>query len=309
MFVKIDYEKIMTTQPPAHQIDAIHILDKNILVLKNIRQSSINQYLVNDDPLPLKEDATYQNVIIPFSDKDNIQYRSTFQKVDHYVDKLGNKISIDEYNTKRKELYLHCSDNNWRTLDDEFAYKKFMETYTAVYVTCVTITDVVVNIIECQYATGSKYITPVWSLESVPQKDRLYILNFDLFCYDTFVDLIKDTGLTWDNTDRLYLRFCKIEGKYAFTDNWESKKPIHGGLEYLHDIMQETKKELVKIVSLEKAKKFGSDGAPDWVHVLNELKILSGYLGTNNRSKVDWSTCKTIVNKLIDNIGNSITKS
>jgi hypothetical protein len=309
MFVKIDYEKIMTTQPPAHQIDAIHILDKNILVLKNIRQSSRNQYLVNDVPLPLKEDATYQNVIIPFSDKDNIQYRNTFQQVDHYVDKFGNKISIGDYGSTRNELYSQFDGDYWRTLDDEYAHKKFMETYTAEYVTCVTITDVVANIIECQYDTGSKYITPVWSLISVPQKDRIYVLNFDRFCYDTFIDLIKDTGLNWDNTDRLYLRFCKIEGKYAFDDNWESKKPIHGGLEYLNTIMEETKKELVKIVSLEKAKKFGSDGAPDWVHVLNELIILSGYLGTNNRSKVDWSTCKTIVNKLIDNIGNSVTKS
>ncbi len=300
---------------------AIHVINKDILIINELYNLYNGTLFINDVMLWGKDCNNSNNtttIVINYSDKDNLVFKYSKRKLSHYHTEDLTVIPTDVYLDKRGNILTHydIDSDSWDTLEWEYEYKKFEQLYKPVYVEEPVVQSIALHIVEVVYDTGSKYIKPIWTEKTVQKDNRLYKFHYNEFTYDTFVSLINNTGLKWNNDNhRKYLRFCKIEDQYEFSNNsvmFDDKQPILGDMETIKQKMNELEQSIAKIIGLAKAKKFGANGSPDWAQCLKSLQHCDSKLSSIVPQKMytnDLKEVKRYVRDLIIHIEKSVTTS
>lgn len=288
------------------------VKDKQVLILV----PHYNQNLwIGETKLPHNREF-----VIDISDKDNIKNRVEKSVLIHYADKNGKILNIKNYdskfNTLRGEGYIDKDSDfvQFDNLDDEYAYKKFVNEWKPVYETAVSLDPVKLEVIEVTFDTGSPYINPLWTIQSIAEGKNLYRLNQMALEMDTFTSLCGKHSLLYEIPNHSHLRFAKIEGKYVFDDKMDGNRyaPL-GDLESLKALEKSTIERITKIVLMEYKKKTGIDeGSIKWPKIYEDIQAV--------RSAVYSIDCKTksydhkrramnIINDLVSTLEKKILES
>lgn len=231
----------------AYNIEATHIIDSGILAFLTPYSGD---FILNGTKLP-----NNKKCIINYEDRDNVKALNKSSIVSHY-ESSGFCLSVIDYNKETSLLYKANKDDDWDSLDDEFAYRKFVETWKPVYLEISSESPVTFNITGVTYDTKSKYITSLWNHSSVLEKDRLYQLNICQLEVDAIKEQCNKYNLKLEVPTHSHLRFAKIEDNYCFGEVYDRRRPLeYGNLDYLHEEQKKYSDAIQQIVLVALAKK------------------------------------------------------
>ena len=141
--------------PAINPLKGIDIEDKNLKVV----YLKSGKYLVDGEVITVE---SYSEAKVQVKDVSNIRKITENKYVKEYV--CGEeKLSVKQYDDQRDELLLKRKydgyEEEWESLEDEYAYRKFMQLWTPIYNTEQEISEpLLVQFEKTKYDTGCKYI-------------------------------------------------------------------------------------------------------------------------------------------------------
>ena len=246
--------------PVTPPVEGVDIEDKNIKVV----YLDSGKYLIDGEVV--KVDG-YRDVRVQVIDASNIRKITENRFVKEYV--CGNeKLTLRQYDEQRmillsKRIHKDDYDEEWETLEDEFAYKKFMQMWTAIYTVEQEISEpLLVQFEKTKYDTGCKYIKNAFL--NGDDKDST------LFTYDqnvAWLEIVRECfnelemsyqeGLSysatnnkkvWGNSTSGCIRFVTAFGTYVFNDLWKNPRVLRGTLSDMMKKYESDKTAIRKII-------------------------------------------------------------
>lgn len=198
--------------------------DKGIYYIDNLPRGI---YELNGERVHL---SGYNGKIILDLDQEvNLFKINTTKVIDYYIDSEGNNLSEVEYSKQKSELIKNTyEDSNYEMsfndLDEEYAYKKFIQKWKEVYKQITTHKRVTFDIQHTMYNLP-KYITHTRKLNG-DLKNTLYTYNEGLHIIDLVTKYLTDLGYNKVSHEprqknefnihspNEYIRFSKIGTEY-----------------------------------------------------------------------------------------------
>ena len=276
------------------QLNGILIKDLNVVLVT----TSFQRVWLGDEKLP-----TNTKVTIPVDRLSDLHFKSNRIQLLGYTNGVE-QISPEEFSSRQAKI-LNGNDYEDLDLDGRYAYDKFFETYKQVFGQEVEErTPVEVNIVQVQFDTGSEFITECWSVQEVPNVNRLYKLNEHDAGISFFTTLVRELKLNVDLPNHSGLRFAKVDGSYVFGDEWELNKIFYGTLEMCKNRLEALTKDIKQIVQVQLAKKNGVSLAEgDWPELMVELEALRNSfrnVSSMKSTQSEYSACTTRIVKAIN---------
>jgi len=162
------------------------------------------------------------------------------QQLTHYVDKDSNKLSIDDFQEKTKELlkeseYTDYDGRTWNTIEDKHNYEKFIDKWDAIKKEVHKETVLEYTLEEYPESPIPSYIKPyrlisndkqnvnkcLFRYFAMPIKMAIEIANKHNFIRVDDVTFSKEntTGMKYSIPTHSKLRYMKINGKYVVNDS------------------------------------------------------------------------------------------
>lgn len=197
------------------------------------------------------------NNIIPITRKDVI----------HFYVNGDTQLSVEEYNTQSQKLLFHSIQDedgyrSWDSLEDEFAYRKFISSHSPIYRNIETRGDTLsIEIVESVINSGNPYISSDYI--NGGKDPLLFIYNRYSAVNDIVSNKFKELGMTfsgdcsygetnnkkiWGNSTHSGVRFVVAFNKYPLGDEWEIKYNPRGTLSQLLVSYNKDKEELENIL-------------------------------------------------------------
>lgn len=202
-----------------------------------------------------------------------------------YVLKDGTELTVEKYQEKRKEifgkyyssyddeLYFPDTETELRIKGNWIPYEKPESIYSEPEEILEPVEITIVGAIE---DTGSKYITTPILLGKTTwnYKSGFYRVNITRATYDVWCELAskyKDVAV-FDNTDRNYLRWAKVDGTYLFNDSYtERQYSYHTTLEEAQTSLNRWEKIVrTKILDKIKPKSINDKQVSEVINLLNK---------------------------------------
>lgn len=240
------------------KLKAIHLVLEKAYLLDSVWGIDLE---LDGEPLPRS-----QQVCLPKLDG-IVQVSKRIGDITHYADATGEQISPDQYKDEKSRLLAHASDEEdddgnpvFSSLEDEFAYRKFRQRWSAVRgPDWIERTPVEFEITEVRTNSGDPDIVSLWNSRAMLAEQCLYQIDTDGVMNRAFHAACSEAGLIHDNEGRAYLRFAKIERQYAFDNSFdESKRKFVGTLEQCKAHKAASIKRVTDIVEIHAAKKRGT---------------------------------------------------
>ena len=221
-----------------------------------------------------------------------------------YVNKDSlEELTFTEYNDKVNKLLEKSIDNgdyeeiSWESLEDEFAYRKFISSHETLYETIYEEEEIVIEKIkEVTMETGNPFIKSLfcgghdYHEINVFEYDRLSAVK------EILKNKMKELGVryvvdkswfkeeyskekVWDNPNHSGIRFARLNGKYIFGRRWEIKHSSKGTLENMRDMYEKDKKDIEYEIDLHYKKMFGEFDNANTKHVVHSLQIITDIQG------------------------------
>lgn len=229
-----------------------------------------------------------------FGDLVKLNLKTRVKNIKHK--ETGDVLSESEYLEKEKELlskrhydseeYTH----NWKSLDDEFNYRKFIASYEKVNETFYEEEEVIVEEIkEVLLNTNHPFITSKFSAHGEISdicvydkynaykailKEKMEELGAEEVPDITF-GINTDGKLAWSNSTHSCIRFVKFAGTYLFNESFDIKNPKIGTLDSLIKEYEEDREKIRKIIHdkyLLLFGKFDESKTPKVLTVINNIE-------------------------------------
>lgn len=275
-------------------------------------------YLIDDQYLSIDEyEANVQvkdiNKVIPTTRKDIIHF---------YTDSNNNVLTVNQYIDEKQKLIQDNLDENgdiiWKSLEDEFKYKKFLQIWNPIYKSVEIKGDPYnFEIINSQINTNNKFI------------NSDYINGGDnplLFIYDrptavknivkekfTSLGMVFEKGINyastknkkiWGNSEHSCIEYVTAFNKYIFSRDWKNLHIIKGDLDKLLEYYNNDKTTLESVIQTEYNVHFGKieTNEFDFEELLNQLNNCQNILNYIEAKSKSYQDLNTLKNRL----GNSI---
>lgn len=240
-------------------LKGIDIEDKNLKVV----YLKSGKYLIDREVITVE---SYSETKVQVKDVSNIRKITENKYVKEYV--CGEeKLSVKQYDNQRDELLLKRKydgyEEEWESLEDEFAYRKFMQLWTPIYNTEQEISEpLLVQFEKTKYDTGCQYIHNAF----LNGEDK----DFTLFTYEQGQawlgitrECFEELGMKykenanysatnnkkiWSNSTHSCIRYVTGFGGYVFNDSWGNPRVIKGTLEDVRKRYEYDRSTIRKII-------------------------------------------------------------
>lgn len=296
--------------------EGIEFTDKDIKIVK------LNSGTYEIDGEVIEVDG-YGKQSVVVKDTYNIRKITT----EKYIEKYTNGtdfISIEEYEETDIKLYDKYSsdEERWKTLDDEFAYRKFKDVWKPIHNTAQSISEPLkVGIIRTQYDTGCKYIQNAY-LSGDNKDATLFTYSQNRAWLDTLSECFTELGMTyegdcgynktnnkkiWGNSTHSCIRYAVAFGTYCMSDAWGNPRTLTGTLEDMKIRYEEDKKTIRGIIINQYNKHFGRIDANnfDFDGLLSKINNCVSRLNNiepKQKSNTDYYHLKNKLNECSDMI-------
>lgn len=303
----------------------INFEDKNIKYILLDRGT----YLIDGELITVD---SYNKTRVKVKNSNDVRIVKKNVVIDYYLNQEDNtKMTISEYNDKIKELYSHRTYENewdengkWNTLEDEYNYKKFKETWQQITKNIQSISDpILVEEVKTTYDTGNNFIKNAF-------------LNGNSYC-DLFVYLRDEAWLNiveecfnelgmkfsgncnhyktenkkiWGNSTHSCIRYVVAFGTFVFDNKFKEPSNLIGTLDDMKKKYEEDRGSIRKIIISKYNKTFGQIDKDkiDFKKLLNDLDSLRRSIDSIDSKKAtldDKNRANSKVNKIIECIEES----
>lgn len=251
-------------------------------VVELVRLVEEDVYLLETMPWGLQLELNGLPVKAPAAIEDPHQLRRVVparQKLSHYTDAGAPPqfLSVEKYQQRRSELLVGADeDQQFWDIDQEYAFKKFDQTWKPVHETVpATYEPVAFQVTEIRRDSGDPDIKSLWNDAKLADQRKLYRVSRLHVAHNTLKQLAAKHGLDVEIPNHSGIRFAKIEGAYAFDDSMDFTK----GPDFIGtvELCKAEKARIVKLVEgpvlAASAKKRGLAVAPASVGEIREKLI------------------------------------
>lgn len=245
--------------PAINPLKGIDIEDKNLKVV----YLKSGKYLVDGEVITVE---SYSEAKVQVKDVSNIRKITENKYVKEYVCD-EEKLSVKQYDDQRDELLLKRKydgyEEEWESLEDEYAYRKFMQLWTPIYNTEQEISEpLLVQFEKTKYDTGCKYIHNAF-LNGDDEDFTLFTyeqgqawLGITRECFEELGMEYKEhldysatnNKKVWGNSTHSCIRYVTGFGGYVFNDSWGNPRIIKGALEDVKKRYEEDRNTIRKII-------------------------------------------------------------
>lgn len=200
--------------------------DKIYLIPK--QYSETTGYSVQGVRVDGKEVARFDDLLpLQFDHVPLIELVKKTSPVDYYKNKAGEIMSAEDHEIKSNELYKADEDGCWESLDDEFAYKKFSQEWSAVYKDVIEYIPILMTLLYGNVKSEFEDILPIYFLtEKVDGELFQWTPDFRQYVMDVakkygFVDAGFDVGYNatkgrkYSFSRRENIEYLTVNGSYA----------------------------------------------------------------------------------------------
>ena len=240
-------------------LKGIDIEDKNLKVV----YLKSGKYLIDGEVITVE---SYSEAKVQVKDVSNIKKITENKYIKEYV--CGEeKLSVKQYDEQIDQLLSKRKydgyEEEWESLEDEFAYRKFVQTWTPIYNTKQEISEpLLVQFEKTKYDTGCQYIHNAF----LNGDDK----DFTLFTYEQGQawlgitrECFEELGMEykenanysatnnkkiWSNSSHSCIRYVTGFGGYVFNDSWGNPRVIKGTLEDVRKIYEDDRNTIRKII-------------------------------------------------------------
>lgn len=246
--------------PATPPVKGVSIEDKDIKVV----YLNSGKYLIDGEVVKVEG---YSDMKVQVIDASNIRKITENRFVKEYV--CGDeRLSVKDYNEQRDNLLTKRKsyseyDEEWESLEDEFTYRKFIQTWTAIYTVEQEVSEpLLVQFEKTKYDTGCKYIRNAF----LNGDDK----NATLFTYDqnaAWLGIVRECfnelemsyqeGLSysatnnkkvWGNSTNGCIGYVTAFGTYVFNDLWKNPRLLKGTLSDMMSKYENDKSAIRKVI-------------------------------------------------------------
>lgn len=282
------------------KIDGINITDQNITYIK--LPSGV--YLVDGEVI---EVTTFNRELVKCRDLDNVRIITNNKIILEY--RCGEEaMTPAEYEARKfdlfKKYYLsdtldnsgnECHFGYWATLEDEFAYRKFTESWKPIYKTIQVSDPIKVEVEKIVYSTGNPYIKSAFLNGDSPD-ETLYSYQQGQSWKDFVKECFDELGMAYEenasysqtanrkiwsnNSSYSCIRYVCAFGTYVFGDSWGNPKVLKGTLNDMEERCKKDRETIRNIIISQYNKHFGNidAGKFDFNELLKKLNLASSLL-------------------------------
>ena len=278
------------------------------------------KYLIDGEVVTVN---SYKEEQVGVKDENNIRKISETKVTSHYINIEDNtKISKFEYEERKSELLKHRRSDEyesyiWDSLESEFNYRKFLQTWGRVDKYIQTTSDpILVEKVPVKYDTGNKFIKSAYlNGEDAPDSD-LYIysrkkaqLHIARECFDELgMTYEEDCGYEYTKKRKVWsggneysgIRFVQAFGTFIFGKEYEHTTNPKGTCEDMLTIYEKDRNSIRKIIKNEYITHFGNvdENKVDFKILLKDLYSLRGSINSIESKKSTWSNQNTANRKV-----------
>lgn len=240
---------------PQFKLAVVYIKDLDVYNAVYDKSSGVTFY-VGEQPLPLS--YTKKSVLLDKESLDKVVVKTSQTHIVKWKNNVtGEELQPDEYTRKCEELTLEYDDDSeeWSSIDAEYTWKKWSRGWEAERVTETSEVKPVIEIVEVTIDTGSKHISPIWSINTLPDEKRLFVLDVFSAAKEAFISACDKWEAKYEIPSNSGLRYAKVDGEYVFQAEWKGE--FHGTLEQAKTREKEIQEEVEKSVAVVVSKKRG----------------------------------------------------
>lgn len=278
---------------------------------KNIKYVILDsgKYLIDDEVVNVDRYGTQR---VKVKDEKNIRKIYTDTVVDHYLNiETNEKISEYDYNKKISEMLENADLDEydgaykWKTLEDEYAYKKYKSIHKLIHKNIQTISDpFLVEIVKSTYDTKNEFITNAFlngssGCDLFEYNQSKAWLNIVVECFNELhMEFNDDCGYIdtkskkiWGNSSHSCIRYVVAFGGYVFNDEFKNPRMLKGTLSDMQNRYNHDKNKIRKIIKTKYNIHFGKidEDNVDFSKVLNSLYSLRGRINDIESKKATWN--------------------
>ena len=219
-------------------------------------------YLIDGEVVSVK----YGEGKVQVNDVSNIRRIIENEYIKEYV--CGDeKLSVQQYDEQKEKLLSKRKydgyEEEWESLEDEFAYRKFIQSWIAIKNTKQEISEpLLVQVEKTKYDTGCKYIHNAF-LNGDDEDFTLFTyeqgqawLGITRECFEELGMEYKENvnysatnnKKVWGNSTHSCIRYVTGFGGYVFNDSWGNPRIIKGTLEDVKKRYEEDRNTIRKII-------------------------------------------------------------
>ena len=312
-------------------LKAVSIDDLGVVVVK----LPTGTYLIDGEVVVSEYSYNQAQREIAVKDLENIRAISTVAHKTHYVSESGETLSVDDYQEQLLKLSKYSTSDvladedeiTWDSLEDEFAYRKFKQTWKAVYKKETVYSEhMLVDKTHIRQDTGNPYIVAGYltgradvPLYSYSRTQAIHNLVSDKF-KSLGMDFVKGVSYSategkkiWGNSDHSGIEYLVAFGKYTIGKNLVSKTrgEFKGSLEQLQKTFQEDKKWIENLIQTHYNLHFRNESASTMLlsEVYNGVKTCLNYVNTMDvkvKSETSKRSAVQQLTKLLDAVNKEI---
>lgn len=240
---------------PQFKLAVVYIKDLDVYNAVYDKSSSVTFY-VDEQPLPLS--YTKKSVLLDKESLDKVVVKTSQTHIVKWKNNItGEELAPDEYTCKCEKLLLEYDNDSdeWSSIDAEYAWKKWSQGWESERTTETSNVKPVIEIVEVTIDTGSKHISPIWSINTLPDEKRLFALDVFAAAKEAFTDACYKWEARYEIPSHSGLRYAKVEGEYVFQVEWKGE--FHGTLGQTKTREKEIREEVEKSVAIAVANKRG----------------------------------------------------
>lgn len=288
-------------------------------------------YLIKGKPL----EVTDYSAKIQVDDFEDICPITRTNVISYYTSNGEDKLDIVSYKASEAALLLNRAETidedgdktyRWNSLDDEFAYRKFAETWKPIYKNVESIGDPLrFTEVSTVLNTGNKFITSMF-LNGSSKDVQLFEYNRHLALLDIVYNCFKELNMEfkgdtsysqtknqkiWGNSTHSCIEYVTAFGSYIFTNTYKNTQTkITGKLEDLIKRYNEDKRNIESIIKLKYTEHFGSidESKFNFSALLATLRTCLNTVSKieyKSKSYSEYNSSKRLLNEAISLIENS----
>lgn len=245
--------------PAQPVVELIHLVDEGVYLLEQLPWGTQLQV----DGLPVKPPAVVADPsrlvrLVPAS-----------RRLTGYASPDGT-MGVEEFNARRTLLLEKADEDDvFDNIDDEYAYKKLMATWSPMLETVPARTEPIdFKVVEIRRDSGDPDIRSLWNDSALPAQRALYQVSRLHVSHKTLVGLAAKHGLAVDVPNHSGIRFAKLDGHYAFDESVDFSK---GGA--FIGTLEQCKAEKARVVKLVEAPVLAAAAKKCGTSVLNAGEI------------------------------------
>ena len=242
-----------------------------------------------------------------------LSVRQSPRTVARYENENGDNKTCEEFISERNDLLKSSNKINeypeefhFSNLDEEFAYRRFVETWKPVLSEPQVIKEPVeVVVTQVKVNSGDPDIISLWNAPGMEAKVHLYKVDRNKVAIEAFKSDCVKSGLNFNLPTHSGLRYATVEGEYMFNDDMNfGSYPFVGTLEQCRVEKERIQTRVNRVIRLHLAKKNHSELVnasqvlEDLYKILQEVSKISPKKGSHDTLFRSISQMRQLIAKI-----------